>query len=82
MDTSAAKDTSGDSTTTTAEERTLATEDLEEHQDGRFSFAIIYTYIKDRRYPNDFSKSDKHALRKRAKFFKFKDTQLYYVGGM
>ena len=34
MDTSATKDTSGDSTTTTAEERTLATEDLEEHQDG------------------------------------------------
>ena len=43
MDTSATKDTSGDSTTTTAEERALATEDLEEHQDGRFSFAIIYT---------------------------------------
>ena len=66
---SATKDTSGDSTTTTAEERTWATEDLEEHQDGRFSFAVIYTYIKDRRYPNDFSKSDKHTLRKRVKIF-------------
>ena len=69
MHCSATKDTSGDSTTTTAEERMLATEDLEEHLGRRFSFAVIYTYIKDRRYPNDFSKTDKHTLRKRATFF-------------
>ena len=42
----ATKDSSGECTTTTAEKRTWATEDLVEHQDGRFSFAVIYTYSK------------------------------------
>ena len=57
MDTSATTDTSGD-TTTTAEEMTSPTEDLEKKQDGRFSFAEIYAYIKEGRYPIDFTKSD------------------------
>ena len=32
-------------------------------------------------YPSDFEKSDKQALRKRSKFFKSADGNLYYVGG-
>ena len=35
----------------------------EEQQDGRFSFAELYTYIKDGRYPSSFVKVDKQALR-------------------
>ena len=58
------------------------TEEFEEiKQDGRFSFTEIYHYIKEGKYPNSFSKPDKQALRKRAKFFIIKDTQLYYIGG-
>ena len=66
-------------TTTTAEETTSPKE--EEQQNGRFSFAEIYAYVRDGRYPSNFTKVDKQALRKRAKFFIVKDTQLYYVGG-
>ena len=58
MDASAATGTSND-TTTTAEEMTSPTEDLEVKQGGRFSFAEIYAYIKDGRYTSDFTKSDK-----------------------
>lgn len=78
--------TTAEETTTTAEETTTTAEQTtspkeEEQQDGRFSFAEIYAYIKDGRYPSSFTKADKQALRKRAKFFTVKDTQLYYVGG-
>ena len=45
---------------------------------GRFSPSIIYDYIKDGVYPDSFSKADKGSLRKRAKFFTVKDTELYY----
>ena len=82
MDTTTAEDTpttTAEDTTTTAEQTTSSKE--EEQQDGRFSFAEIYTYIKDGRYPSSFTKAYKQALRKRAKFFTVKDTQLYYVGG-
>ena len=56
MDTSATTDTKRD--TITANEMTLLTEDLENKQESRFSFAEIYVYIKDGRYVSDFSKSN------------------------
>ena len=74
-------DPSGDLSASESAEETSSSKS-EEQQDGRFSFAEIYTYyIKDGRYPSSFFKVDKQALRKRAKFFMVKGTQLYYVGG-
>ena len=49
--------------------------------DGRFAYATIHSYLDCGVYPKDFSKSDKLALRKRAKYFCTKDGDLYYVGG-
>ena len=56
-------------------------EKFEKQQDGRFSFTEIYHYIKEGKHLNSFSKPDKQALRKRAKFFIIKHMQLYYIGG-
>ena len=49
-------------------------------QEGRFSYSEINDYLLSQKYPAGFTKADKLALRKRAKFFKIKDGQLYYTG--
>ena len=58
MDTSITTDPTGAdiTTTTTAAEETSPKE--EEQQDGRFSFAEIYTYIRDGRYPSNFTNTE------------------------
>ena len=48
---------------------------------GRFTSGQLYDYISEARYPEDWNKSDKQALRKRAKFFQVKGSNLYYIGG-
>ena len=40
-----------------------------------------FTYIKSGQYPDGFEKTDKLALRKRAKYFGIKGTKLVYLGG-
>ena len=45
-------------------------------KDGRFSFEEIHQYLLQGVYPSTFSKSDKQALRKRAKFFAGKGADL------
>ena len=42
---------------------------------------IQTTILPERKYPSEFTKDEKRALRKRAKFFVAKGTSLYYVGG-
>ena len=49
--------------------------------DGKFSFGEVFNYIIHGRYPEGVSKSDKNALRRRAKFFRVNDKDLYYIGG-
>ena len=39
------------------------------YKDGWFTFKEIHKYLVQGVYPSSFSKSDKQALRKRAKFF-------------
>ena len=48
---------------------------------GRFSYQEIFNYLREGSYTEGFEKSDKQALRKRAKFFTVKDAHLNYVGG-
>lgn len=55
-------------------------EDQESGLEGRFSYAEIHGYLNSGTYPTGFSKADKLALRKRSKYFKLKDAQLYYCG--
>ena len=56
--------------------------DVENHKnEARFTFSQIHQYLQYGTYPSDFQKSDKQALRKRSKFFKSADGNLYYVGG-
>ena len=50
------------------------------YKDGRFTFKEIHKYLVQGVYPSSFSKSDKQALRKRAKFFTVKGAELYYTG--
>ena len=50
-------------------------------KDGRFSYRQIFSYLADGQYPPGFSKADKLGLRKRAKFFEAKGSDLYYCGG-
>ena len=49
--------------------------------EARFIFNQIHQYLQYGTYPSDLQKSDKQALRKRSKFFKSADGNLYYVGG-
>ena len=49
--------------------------------DGKFLFSDIYNYLRHSRYPEGLSKADKNALRKRSKFFRVNDKDLYYIGG-
>ena len=48
---------------------------------GRFQYDHIIDYLKDGKYPNNFHKDDKHALRKRAKYFTLIEGHLCYIGG-
>ena len=50
------------------------------YKDGWFTFKEIHKYLLQGVYPSSFSKSDKQALRKRAKFFAVKGVELYYTG--
>ena len=50
------------------------------YKDGRFNFKEIHKYLVQGVYPSSFSKSDKQALRKKAKFFTVKGAELYYTG--
>ena len=49
--------------------------------DGKFAFGEIFDYIRHRRYPEGFLKVQKNALRRRAKFFRVNEEDLYYIGG-
>ena len=49
-------------------------------KDGRFSHRETVTNLLDSKYPSGFCKADKLALRKRAKFFEAKGSDLYYIG--
>ena len=52
-------------------------------REGKFSFSTILYYLQKGSYPPELelSKQDKLALRKRSKFFYYKDADLYYIGG-
>lgn len=50
-------------------------------KDRHFSYSETHHYLSSGIYPDDCSKPDKQALRKRAKFFQVKDTALYYIRG-
>lgn len=54
--------------------------DAAKEQEGRFTYSEINDYLLSQKYPVGFTKADKLALRKRAKFFKINDGQLYYTG--
>ena len=59
-----------------------ATTNVENHKnEARFTFSQIHQYLQYGTYPRHFQMSDKQALRKRSKFFKSADGNLYYVGG-
>ena len=45
-----------------------------------FFYETVRSYLNCRTYPDSFSKADKLALRKRAKYFCIKGADLYYVG--
>ena len=48
----------------------------ESQKEGKFD---IFAYVNDGKYPSEFTKDEKRALQKRAKFFVAKGTSLYYV---
>ena len=50
------------------------------NETARFAFSQIHQYLQFGTYPSDSQKSDKQALRKRSKFFKSSDGNLYYIG--
>ena len=50
------------------------------YKDAQFTFKEIHKYLVQGVYPSSFSKSDKQALRKRAKFFAVKGAELYHSG--
>ena len=50
-------------------------------EQGRFTFNDIHRYLRDGCYPDGYTKPDKLALRKRAKFFCTRGADLIYVGG-
>ena len=57
------------------------TENHNDSETARFTFSQIHQYLQFGTYPSHFQKSDKQALRKRSKYFKTSDGNLYYVGG-
>ena len=48
---------------------------------GRFNFCTVFEYLSSGKYPENFDKKDKLALRKRSKFFICRGQHLFYVGG-
>ena len=50
-------------------------------KDGQISYRLIFLYLSDGQYPPGFSKADKLGLRRRAKFFEAKGSDLYYCDG-
>ena len=50
-------------------------------EQGRFTFNDIHRYLREGCYPDGYTKADKLALRKRAKFFCTRGADLIYVGG-
>ena len=57
------------------------TENDNQAEQGQFTFNDIHRYLHDGRYPDGYTKSEKLALRKRAKFFCARGADLFYVGG-
>ena len=53
----------------------------ETEKESRFINCDFFAYVKDGKYPADYTKDEKRALRKRAKVFVARGTALYYVGG-
>ncbi len=53
-----------------------------DHAEGRFKYREIHQYLRGGLYPEEYSKTDKAALRKRAKFFTCDGSDLFYVGGV
>ena len=52
--------------------------------EGRFSYSEISSYLQSGTYPENYTKPEKLALRKRSKYFEVHgvdDAKLYYVGG-
>ena len=49
-------------------------------REGKFEYSDIFAYVNGGKYPSEFTKDEKRALRKQAKFFVTKGTSLYYVG--
>ena len=51
--------------------------------EGKFSFSSLLHYLKQGSYPEELnlSKERKLCLRKRAKYFTYKNEDLYYIGG-
>ena len=47
-------------------------------EQGRFTFNDIHRYLRDGCYPDGYTKPDKLALRKRAKFFCARGADLFY----
>ena len=54
---------------------------MDNQKDGRFRYRDIHRYLSSGIYPDGYGKPDKQALRKRAKFFRAKDAELFHVGG-
>ena len=52
-----------------------------EKREGKFSVSEIYDYLAKRSYPEGLSKSEKSVMRRRAKFFRLHEKDLYYIGG-
>ena len=48
---------------------------------GRFTYDQLFNYIREGAYPKGWTKEDKQAMRKRARYFEVKGSNLYYVGG-
>ena len=49
----------------------------ESEKEGKFEYSDIFAYVNDGKYPSEFTKDEKRALRKRAKFIVAKGTSLY-----
>ena len=52
-----------------------------EGNEGRFSFSDVYNYLRYQQYPEGASKLEKNSLRRRSKYFRLQNEDLYYIGG-
>ena len=53
----------------------------EQCMDGRFSFGAIFSYLRYQQYPEGSTKLQKNSLRRRSKYFRLENQDLYYMGG-